>query len=258
MSDISDKKTVPNTVEIKFTPDTVVTEDELLNYLRSDFGVNPVAIVQLDPITVKSREWRFTIRESKSREDSMWATANTRIKIGLTEEGILAAEVVNTMEVETAMAALATAAVNGIPVWRIFSSKLTPEDMKLAATATDPFNPPDDLKYKAAGFWLEELRKMDAELVEHIWNNHKVKFSSETEYVQIEFSGFPFKCEDCNYIFKIHRKDIESFREKILKDGNIFCPKCGKVSLPPKGEEVSNPQSPLGQLFGKEYKATKS
>ncbi len=210
--------------------------------LRLAFGIDRPAAKDTVPFALGTASVVFALTDTENRADNLWIILNTPY-MGST--GSIANNIASHMGVSVATAALATRAVNNVPLWRFLGIKPAPETL---AAIADPLFPPEPLRLQAAAMWLADwLMVGDDSLPSFLSDEHERLFSRTSK---ARAPSFDFRCTDCGYIASIPEADIDRFKKVIEESGGIHCSACSGSAMPPKDEELANPESPLARRFG--------
>jgi hypothetical protein len=122
----------------------------LRDSFRKALGIKePESTHKCPPITINGQEWYFSLRKCERPQDVVWMYVNVDFIMGQSE-GISMA---NQTLLNMAQAALATVAVNGVPLYKFVGVKPTEEEME---KINDAMNPPDRVRWAASQVFMKE------------------------------------------------------------------------------------------------------
>ena len=230
----------------------------LADIFMQDFGFSQTE-VKVAAVDVGVREWRFSLSSISDHASQVWITTHATIFAPTSAAESVAAEIANNLELSATGIALATRAVNGVPLVHFIhqidpvNSPFTAAELDRAAKAINPLFPEEELHKKAAFAMLKLLRKMRRDVIDALSIRHDAMFQPSAL-----ISSVRFKCTsgECAYITDIPVADLQRVCNAEMvapsaKMGTIHCPRCGTTAVPPEGSTKEDPNSPLGRRFGK-------
>lgn len=225
----------------------------LADQFLEDFGFTRPRTEDIGPVTVGSRQYTFTVCNVAGHPEQVWISTHSEVYLPDSPRGLYSAQVASQLELSLATVALSVRAINDVPLWKFVEQvKLVTFTDAEKADINDPLWPPVTLHRKAAEAFAVLLgregtafdRNLVSYLAEQVAERFAPKFVLPDDPQEARFA---FKCEEeaCHYVFVTETP--EDFRESLVENNQIHCPKCGGAARPPKGEEVDNPDSPLSR-----------
>ena len=188
------------------------------------FGLTAPVTKETDRIHVGGESTVFSLSFVGSRKDIMWIAMNTDTIVG--SDADTGGNIAFSMENMAVCAALATRAIDGVPLWQWLGLNL-PEGDK--ARISDPLFPPEDIHKRAALVWLNDyMLPGDDSLASFVYRQYTRLFEDQITPTRVEGANPPvtLTCqaeeEKCGYEVTLRLP-----KEEALTLG--FCPKCGEV-----------------------------
>ena len=205
------------------TPKNVVA---LRQRFRVAFGIESPEVRESASVSVGAEAFTFSFSFAGRREDTIWIASN--ISTFASDGAFSGASVSNDLEIMTLTVALATRAVNGIPLWKWLGVGI-PDGV----TISDPMFPGPAIHKRAVLLWANDFLRPAPDELTRLLNEEYTRVFEERINIRVNRPKTPeprklhCKNEECQYVLSVA---VGKDGSEVEGDNYAHCPVCGTAA----------------------------